>query len=632
MNKIIIYIGLLLFMIVTSCSDFLNTESSSKFEPEYVFNSVDDVFVAVTGVYSVFTNDALYNSRISRSYVQSTDVEFMPTGNPDGLFSNFTPASNNTDIQNTWRFFYLGISRANLIIEGIEKSVLWRNQTDKTVSSDLSQLLGEAKALRAMMYLDMTRIWGDVPFITWATEHDEKFENESTDRSLIWEWLIDDLIETEPTMQYASEIKYGVERASREFCQGLISLIAMNRGGWYLRPWDGNEPAGVEGSPDIGYMYRHDDYLDYYKIAREYSKKVWDDNRHSLTYSYKKLWYEITNDRYPVADDVIFAIPLSGGEFAYSIGVPIQAGTHPYGGAGGGLSTSIVYYTSFDGQDLRRDVTCVPFRYNEGLNQNINVGMALQCGKWNRLLIESPLGSQSTKSSGINYIFMRYADVLLLFAEAENELNGPTEDAKMALKMVRQRAFDVDNWSIKVEDYVESLTTQEVFFQAIMDERRWEFGGEQQRKWDLARWNKYGQAVFDTYYEFMGWGKYVAGVGGNEYIDKVREKIWWRTFNDPDNPGRKILDIWGLETQEYVRPQENYEEWTEVVVVGSWWRESNSVGEQLHNNLRGAFAGYINPSNEDVVDPLIHPVRYLFPIPNSAISDSKGLLKNYYGY
>ncbi|MCD8185995.1 MAG: RagB/SusD family nutrient uptake outer membrane protein [Rikenellaceae bacterium] len=520
----------------------------------------------------------------------------------------------------------------------MRSSDLWLYQTDTTKVSNVSQMLGETRTLRAMMYLDMTRLWGgDIPFRTWGSQADEDYAMPATQRHLIWEWLIEDLIAAEPTMQYASDIQYGVERAAREFCQGLIALIAMNRGGWYLRPWDGNEPAGVQGDPEVGYMYRHEDYLNYYRIARQYAQKVIEDGRHSLTYSYEKLWYEISNDRYATGDDILFAIPLRGGEYCYWAGLPVETGTHPYGQCTGGMSSSIIYMVSFDSLDVRRDITCVPYKYTASLNQeplsNLTSTIGtMQNGKWNRLQIESPLGSESTKNSGIDYIFMRYADVLLLFAEAENELNGPTDSAKMALKTVRQRAFASQHWPEKVEAFVNGLNTKEEFFQSIMDERKWEFGGEQIRRFDLARWNKYGQALYDTYFEFVGWGQYVAGVGGNQYADRVREKIWWRPVADPENPGRTLAEFWGLSKQEYVRPQETYDEWTEITIVSNWWRDTNEPGEQAHSYIRGAYAGYINPSNENTVDPNIDPVRYLLPIPSSAIADHKGLLKNYYGY
>ena len=94
---------------------------------------------------------------------------------------------------------------------------------------------------------------------------------------------------------------------------------------------------------------------------------------------------------------------------------------------------------------------------------------------------------------------MRYSDVLLMLAETENELNGgPTAEAIAALKQVRQRAFPPSLWGEKVEQYVASKASKDDFFNAIVDERAWEFGGEFLRKHDLIRWGIYGKKVAEV--------------------------------------------------------------------------------------------------------------------------------------
>jgi hypothetical protein len=93
---------------------------------------------------------------------------------------------------------------------------------------------------------------------------------------------------------------------------------------------------------------------------------------------------------------------------------------------------------------------------------------------------------------------MRYSDVLLMLAEAENEINGPTAVAKDALKTVRNRAFAPEDRAQKVEGYVNALSSKTAFFNAVVNERAWEFGGECIRKFDLIRWGNYGEKVVQT--------------------------------------------------------------------------------------------------------------------------------------
>ena len=97
--------------------------------------------------------------------------------------------------------------------------------------------------------------------------------------------------------------------------------------------------------------------------------------------------------------------------------------------------------------------------------------------------------SISSTDDGINKIYMRYADVVLMRAELENELNGP-DAAAPYLKQIRQRAFDPTDWATEVEAYVNNASaSKQAMFDAIVDERAYEFCGEMLRKADLIRWN-----------------------------------------------------------------------------------------------------------------------------------------------
>ena len=145
------------------------------------------------------------------------------------------------------------INFANDVIQGIEGSELY-DAENPGANAEVAQLYGEAKCLRAMTYLDLIRIWGDVVFRTEPADASSELEVGTTDRNEILSYLIDELRAVEPYMMYASEMEEGVERASREYCQGLIGLLAMNRGGWTLRP-DTDNPQS------IGSMQRADDYM-----------------------------------------------------------------------------------------------------------------------------------------------------------------------------------------------------------------------------------------------------------------------------------------------------------------------------------------------------------------------------------
>ena len=102
---------------------------------------------------------------------------------------------------------------------------------------------------------------------------------------------------------------------------------------------------------------------------------------------------------------------------------------------------------------------------------------------------------------------MRYSDVLLMLAEADNELNGPTDVAKSALKLVRDRAFAKSaTYTKDVTNYVDSISaSKDQFFKAIVNERAWEFGGECLRRFDLVRWNNYGEIINKVVADLNNW-------------------------------------------------------------------------------------------------------------------------------
>ncbi|MDR0940157.1 MAG: RagB/SusD family nutrient uptake outer membrane protein [Mediterranea sp.] len=634
MNKNILYTATLSIALLTTaaCNDFLETEPGSGFTPEYVFGSDDEAKALMTRVYSAMTEDALYGSTLASGLNTNTDVEMTgfnnsnvsSTGSDIGCFD---PRPTWNVLNSTWNAFYSCINYANDFLQGVEQSGRFTTEVAPEGPTALQQMYGEVTTLRAMLYLDLVRTWGDVVFVTVpSTSTDDFFNKGLTDRDLILETLIDQLIAVEPLMEYAADLDYGVERASREYCQALIGQLALYRGGWALRP-DRTNPAAP------GFMERGENYEHYYDVAIDYLGRVIDEGKHTLGQSFEQLWYNECNWTTANNDDILFAVPMLRNvtsRYGYNLGITIAEGSHPYGSARNYARLCGTYVYSFDRDDLRRDITCVPYSYDTDLNQVIDMGISgMGVGKWSKLKMESPLGASSGSNTGINSVRMRYADVLLMYAEAVNDRFGPRDDAKEALKQVRQRAFAPTLWSEKVEAYVEALGSKEQFFRAIMDERKWEFGGEGFRKYDLARWNRYNEVIYDLYYQLIDWGRVANGmyVPG---IDRVPERIFYASVPDPDNAGRTVLDIIGID--EYGsgtgRPA-GYS--TLDYALG--WRVLNQETQQYEtlNTISWSFRGFINVANEATVTRAT-PLRYLCPYPAKVVTDHRGLINNYFGY
>lgn len=627
-KKILLSLLLTFALGFTACEDYLEVQPATGFTEAEVFSTENEIRSAVAGVYTLMLSNDAYSNRLAFVFNPNTDVEMAGistnTVNVNGSdIACYEPKPYWSTLNSTWNAMYKIINLSNDVIEGIEKSAIYQaDKKDK--ASNITQLYGEVKTLRAMVYLDLIRIWGDVVFRTKSSAGGEDFTGGVTDRDKILEFLIDDLKSVEPLMQYASEVEYGTERASRSFNQGLIGLIALTRGGWALRP-DLNDPSS------IGQMVRGENHELYYDIAIQYLGKVINEKQHDLKLSYRDFWIGQNNWKTPVDDDVMFSLPLlknSSGEYGYAIGIPIAAGNHPYGSASGSLSLCGTYLYSFDNTDLRRDITCAPFSYDLNLNQAIRLNLAqLAVAKWSKLYMTAPLGSTSTSATGINYSWMRFADVLLMYAEAVNERFGVRDDARECLKRVRRRAFNETNWPEKVENYVDSKTSPDLFFQAIMDERAWEFGGESKRKFDLARWNKFGEVIYNQYNKLVNWGKVANGayVPG---VDNIPGSVYWKNIPDPVNAGRTILDIKGIDPVVQARPAG----YTEHVFATSWYAlNSDTQAYEPRNDIKWSFRGFINFNNAASVNPTT-PLRYLCPYPSKVITDHRGNIQNYYGF
>ena len=199
-----IYLSLLAVILLTfnSCEDFLETTSKSSQAVDVTFESVNDANLALLGAYALMNEDAMYSSRMSIFWMTNTDIEITSFGQNDyrnadrrGL-SNYMsrPTMDMNDITRGWNTMYQAIERLNLVIANIPNSSVVGAEDD---NADLMwHYYGEALTLRALMYMELCRNFGDVPFRTEPAS-DETFYVERTDRDVIYEKLLDDLLEAQ---------------------------------------------------------------------------------------------------------------------------------------------------------------------------------------------------------------------------------------------------------------------------------------------------------------------------------------------------------------------------------------------------------------------------------------------------
>lgn len=608
--KRILFFGLALIAIVfVSCKKFLVSDSPSNFSEEYVFSSEADASKAVNSVYALFNQDA-FTSRVSNIFTGNSDIEVggvsaSPDNSRRDIWSyECTPS--NGDLLTVWNNAYNAINRANECEFGLTTISLPQNPDSKI----LNNLLGEVKGLRAIWYYLLMSHWGDVPFKTNPSRAGDNFYLPRTSRDSILTFLINDLKGVEPKMSWADGLDYGIERINREFVIGLIARLSLMRGGYWMYP--------------DKTMQRKADYLDYYRIANEYCKKLVELKPRPLP-DFGTVFMNENKYIKPVNSDVLYEVAFHPGfgDVAWCMGVRVDGGTHPYGAGSNYLSFPPTYYHSFDTLDKRLPVTCYLVYYDKDLIQQPTGTGAIAPGKWNRMLVPSPLGSASAKGTGINWPLMRYSDILLMLAESENEISGPSADAKEALRLVRQRAFDQSQWPDKVEAYISAVSgSKQSFFDAIVNERAWEFGGECLRKYDLARWNLFGKKVAEVRNQLIAMGQ--DAFNGTGTYSTLPDYLYYKRNGDG------TITWYNKFTKPAVAPP----------VINSPAMGDNPDGYtrtswllSLYNTTTNAPSAYITQEWRGYPDMTgATPLRYILPLHNSVISSSLGTLQNQYGY
>jgi len=369
----------------------------------------------------------------------------------------------------------------------------------------MRRMYGEALTLRALFYYELIRNWGDVPFKAWAAQAGDDFNLPKTDRDSIYDVIIDDLLLAETLVPWRSEVALD-ERITKGAVKGLLARIALARGGYSLRR-------------ESNTMERSTDYLDYYQIARDQCLEIMRSGEHMLNPDYENIFrrmcrFQLDGQFGENMWEVGMGQNVSG-EVGYYIGNKSHDNS-TWGRGNPGLQAVPTYFISFDSLDKRRDVTIAIYEIDEDDNRLLREFTDINLAKWRREWME-PVFPGTAKYTGINWILLRYSDILLMFAEADNELNqSPTSEAIAALRSVRDRAFapDTDKMPPVPDNYAD-------FFNAIVQERAWEFGGENIRKYDLIRWNLLGTKLAEVKENLQK-----LYTGEEPYQDVPRRLVW----------------------------------------------------------------------------------------------------------
>ena len=714
LNKI--FISGLAMLALTSCNDYLEVDPATNVaSTELVFGSDGEIRTALYGVYAKVCSDNLFGGKLYNDFQLNSDVDFYANSNEAAAGNQprrFDVRSDAGNVETLWNNLYSAVETANEFIFNLQNNGTYDEETEDAASeaadgtittvqvpkvTDVTQMMGEAKVMRAMFYHELLSYWGDIPFTLQSTYETDNLNPAITPRQEVSDALIADLKHAAEYMYSDKDGKVAApERITKEAAYAMIARLALQAGGYSLNH-DANDATGYK-------MTRPSNYQDYYKTARDYAKKVIDAGGHALNKSFRDVFVDECNFIVTTGDDAIFEIPFAketNGNWGYAqgptngvdTGVDTDYSNSAWGATSGGVRTTAFYGYSFDAKDLRRDYICGLWYYsNQGL-PTMRLDYAMHNNKWSKLWNTNGLGKTTTGATGINFAYIRYADVLLMFAEAENELNGPTAAAQEALKVVRRRAFASEDQAEKVDAYVAAATSKADFLKLVLDERKWEFAGENMRWKDLVRNNMYAEKIFFTFLDYYAMTEAMAGT--SSYIDMVEDydnvvysdvfvqsmySILVKNYDDPNFPNRGVYMFYianpyngAMQNPTGTAPAKYFEDnglddiydpvspkaitglstasssvaWTTTTLA--WSNDDgtpkNQIVYSLYGYIRVNQAGNIvvvdngsaqpfniNPNNAQANIDRLPAVRYLLPIPDEAIARSGNVYKNYYGY
>lgn len=482
MKNLLTYMGVAAATLLTaaSCNDYLDIPSQSKFDSESVFEDANRAEMAVLGCYpSTFNREFFYQLGMGTDECLSTEGE-TNSKNQVGNYV-YTASNSPTGLYNA---MYQGIEYANVCI----KKLGGMSSDDARTQKKLDHLMGEALAIRAENYLNLIRYFGDVPFITTPTSDAESFYSSRTSRDTIYDHIIADMQRATSLLSWQGEntVPASGERFTKNSAYGVLARIALYAAGYSLR-WD----LTTYDASSVRMAQRADAarVRQLYQIAADACKAVIDHGENHLMADYETVFRDILEKK---ADaETMLQVGQAGSQVktfnvGYTNGIFAHTNTI-YDKAAPQMIANPIYNFDFEDGDQRRDVAICNYGYagtSDKKGERLLNGLPSNTiGKF-RVDWRMDKGV-SASSREIDFPLLRYSDVLLMYAEALNELNnGANAEAVDALRQVRLRAFGGDASKIG-----EIPTGHDAFLKAIQDERKLELGFEGWRRTDLIRWN-----------------------------------------------------------------------------------------------------------------------------------------------
>ena len=523
--------------LATSCSDFLDKEPHTL-TPETYFNTESELQTFLTGVYSPLMQEPFYGSDYLLTNGGGDDLSFYQRSNPvDGIICN-NANSGNSSVLKFWRLLYDGINRANMLLENADNNTaISQNVRDKVKA--------EALFLRSFYYFNLVQGWGDVPMRLASVNSPDNLNLARTPKQDVYNQVIKDINTAMPFLYTSDQLSY-TGRVTQSAAKAILARIYLFRAGENYR----------DIAVGMSITNTTDSIQEYFTHARDLCMEIKNSGLHGLVKPYSSIFTDMCTDKY---NSTGIRESIWEAEEAGNRSTPDQASgragntfgfgaTKDYstnstyaslkGMSNPGYSYKFIYgslklYEMYEseGDTARCDWNIAPYEYTYATAApNQVTGRQYYFGKKPAALttIEglpcTQLGQASSDANKtrcdakfrreleqvtpknknytpINVPIIHYSDVLLMLAEAENEINDvPSGLAYSCLDEVRLRA--------DIFPLTGSGMTKEDFRVAVKKERAMELCFEGIRRWDLIRWGDYYSAMSEmpNYTSRAGWG------------------------------------------------------------------------------------------------------------------------------
>jgi hypothetical protein len=438
---------------IVACKNLLEEDPKDQVFVDNFFQTENDATAAVNSIYAILnaTSSApsfggvYFSTYWVGSGLASDEMENRLVATDLDQLATFTHRPVNGLLYEFWSLAYKGINNANFAIGGIPSV-----KADATFKNNR---LGEAHYLRAMLYFDLVRMFGDIPLILRLDGETTPPRNAAAE---VFAQVVADLQFAEQNVPDSYQANNGLGRATKGAATGLLAKVYLTLGEWQKCVDQCNTTI------NSGKYGLYQDFAEAFRVPNENGKETLFGVGFGSANNSISFWEE--------------------GQFNVRLLPKQLTGQIPGVNAQGWQVATQNLYDSYHPQDRRREVTLLT-KINNTDGSTTTVEPHIQ-KYWDK--VNEPLAGNTSH----DFPYLRYSDILLMKAEALNELNnGPNAEAYDAVNQVRKRARFNGTVDLPILPDLQGLSYQD-FKDALLLERRHEFVAEGHRWFDLVRFKK----------------------------------------------------------------------------------------------------------------------------------------------